>query len=427
MECVNIYYIWIVKILEELIYMAKVTERFLRYVKVDTQSIEDDSEATTLGQLELAKMLVQELKDLDLKDVSLDGNGYVMAHLPANTDKHIPALGFIAHMDTSPDISGNLVNPLIIENYDGGNITLNQDKKILLSPNDFPKLKNYIGKTLITTDGTTLLGADDKAGIAEILTAMEYLKNHAEIEHGKVCIAFTPNEEVGRGADHFNIERFGADFAYTVDGGPIGELEYENFNAAGAKVRIQGRNIHPGSAKGKMINAILLAQEYIEQLPKDETPAETQGYEGFYHLTNIQGDVESAEIRYIIRDFDSDAFEKRKEAMRNIVDRLNKKYGREIFTIEIKDQYFNMKEKIEPVKHIVDTASKAMEAVGVVPDIRPIRGGTDGARLSYMGLPTPNIFTGGHNFHGKYEFIPIFAMEKAVEVIVKIIEIYAKK
>ncbi len=406
--------------------MTKVIERFLKYVKVNTQSIEDNSEATTLGQITLARILVEELKNLDLKDVSLDENGYVMAHLPANTDRNIPALGFIAHMDTSPDIAGKEVNPQIIQNYDGRNITLNQDKKIILSPNDFPELKNYIGKTLITTDGTTLLGADDKAGIAEILTAMEYLKNHTEILHGKICIAFTPNEEVGRGADHFNIERFGAEFAYTIDGGPIGELEYENFNAAGAKVRIQGRNIHPGSAKGKMINASLLAQEYIDQFPKTETPSETEGYEGFYHLTNIQGDVEEAEICYIIRDFDSAIFEKRKEIMRNIVAKLNEKYGQGIFSIEIKDQYYNMKEKIEPVKHIIETASKAMEAVGVVPDIRPIRGGTDGARLSYMGLPTPNIFTGGHNFHGKYEFIPTFAMEKAVEVIVKIIEIYAK-
>ncbi|HEY8909170.1 MAG TPA: peptidase T [Desulfosporosinus sp.] len=406
--------------------MESVTERFLRYVKVDTQSNDDATQATSLGQIELAHMLVRELKDLDMNDVSLDGNGYVMAHLPANTDKLIPTLGFIAHMDTSPDISGSGVNPQIIEDYNGGDILLHQEKKIVLSPKDFPELKNYIGKTLITTDGMTLLGADDKAGIAEILTAMQYLKNHTDIVHGKICIAFTPNEEVGRGADHFDIEKFGADFAYTVDGGPIGELEYENFNAAGAKVSVQGRNIHPGSAKGKMINAILLAQEYIEQLPKAETPAETEGYEGFYHLTNIQGEVEEAEIRYIIRDFDSVSFENRKEIMRQSVKMLNEKYKHDIFTIEIKDQYFNMKEKIEPFKHVVDTASRAMESVGVAPDIRPIRGGTDGARLSYMGLPTPNIFTGGHNFHGKYEFIPTYAMEKAVEVIVKIIEIYAK-
>lgn len=406
--------------------MVNVTERFLRYVKFDTQSTEEDTVPTTLGQIILAEVLVKELKKMDLEDVSLDENGYVMANLPANTDKVIPALGFIAHLDTSPDMSGKGVNPQIIEDYDGGDIILNKEKKILLSPKEFPELQNYIGKTLITTDGTTLLGADDKAGIAEILTAIDYLNNHREIPHGKICIAFTPNEEVGRGADHFNIERFGADFAYTIDGGPIGELEYENFNAAGAKVSVQGRNIHPGSAKGKMINALLLAQEYINQLPKDETPAETEGYEGFYHLTNIQGEVEEAVLRYIIRDFDLASFEKRKELMRQIAGRLNEKYGKDIFTVEIKDQYFNMKEKIEPVKQIVDTASKAMEAVGIIPDIRPIRGGTDGARLSYMGLPTPNIFTGGHNFHGKYEFIPTFAMEKAVEVILKIIEMYAE-
>lgn len=407
--------------------MVNVTERFLRYIKFDTQSTEEDTVSTTHGQIVLAKVLVEELKEMDMEDISLDENGYVMAYLPANTDRVIPTLGFIAHLDTSPDMSGKGVNPQITEDYDGRDIILNQEKNILLSPKDFPELQNYIGKTLITTDGTTLLGADDKAGIAEILTAIDYLKNHKEILHGKICIAFTPNEEVGRGADHFNIERFGADFAYTIDGGPIGELEYENFNAAGAKVTVQGRNIHPGSAKGKMINASLLAQEYINQLPKDETPAETEGYEGFYHLTNIQGEVEEAILRYIIRDFDLASFEKRKEIMRQIAVRLNEKYGNGTFAVEIKDQYFNMKEKIMPVKHIVDTASRAMEGVGVAPDIRPIRGGTDGARLSYMGLPTPNIFTGGHNFHGKYEFIPTFAMEKAVEVILKIIEMNAEE
>ena len=406
--------------------MTTVTERFLKYINFDTMSIEEDTVSTTLGQIELAKVLVEELKTVNMEDISLDENGYVMANLPANTNKLIPALGFIAHLDTSPDMSGQRVNPQIIEDYNGLDIKLNKEKNIVLYTKDFPELLNYKGKTLITTDGTTLLGADDKAGIAEIMTAMDYLKNHQEILHGKICIAFTPNEEVGRGADHFNIEKFGADFAYTIDGGPIGELEYENFNAAGAKISIQGRNIHPGSAKGKMINAILLAQEYIDQLPKGETPAETEGYEGFYHLTNIQGEVEKAVLRYIIRDFDLASFEKRKELMRKIGDKLNEKYGNDTFKIEIKDQYFNMKEKIEPVKHIVDTASKAMEAVGVVPDIRPIRGGTDGARLSYMGLPTPNIFTGGHNFHGKYEFIPTYAMEKSVEVILKIIEMYSK-
>ena len=403
-----------------------VTERFLKYIKIDTMSIEEDTVPTTQGQIELAKLLVEELRTMKMEDISLDENGYVMANLAANMKKLIPALGFIAHMDTSPDISGQGVNPQIIEDYNGLDIKLDQEKNIVLSTKDFPELLNYKGKTLITTDGTTLLGADDKAGIAEIMTAMDYLKNHPEILHGKICIAFTPNEEVGRGADHFNIEKFGADFAYTIDGGPIGELEYENFNAAGAKISIQGRNIHPGSAKGKMINAILLAQEYVDQLPKGETPAETEGYEGFYHLTNIQGEVENAVLRYIIRDFDLASFEKRKELMQKIADNLNEKYGNSTFKVEIKDQYFNMKEKIVPVKHIVDTAAKAMEAVGVVPDIRPIRGGTDGARLSYMGLPTPNIFTGGHNFHGKYEFIPTYAMEKSVEVILKIIEMYSK-
>jgi tripeptide aminopeptidase len=406
--------------------MTNVKERFLKYIKVDTMSIEEDTATTSLGQIELAKVLVEELKTMNMKDISLDENGYVMANLPANTNKLIPALGFIAHLDTSPDVSGQGVNPQIIEDYNGLDIKLHKEKNIVLSPKDFPELLNYKGKTLITTDGTTLLGADDKAGIAEIMTALDYLKSHSERLHGKICIAFTPNEEVGRGADHFDIKKFGAEFAYTMDGGPIGELEYENFNAAGAKVSIQGRNIHPGSAKGKMINAILLAQEYVDQLPKGETPAETEGYEGFYHLTNIQGEVENAVLSYIIRDFDIASFEKRKELMQKVADTLNEKYGKDTFTVEIKDQYFNMKEKIEPVKHIVDTAAKAMEAVGVVPDIRPIRGGTDGARLSYMGLPTPNIFTGGHNFHGKYEFIPTYAMEKSVEVILKIIEMYSK-
>ena len=405
--------------------MTTVSERFLRYIKFDTMSIEETTDPTTLGQLEFAKVLVEELRTMNMENISLDDYGYVVANLPANTNKKIPAFGFIAHMDTSPDMSGQGVNPQIVKDYNGQDIQINKEKNLVLSPKEFPELLNYKGKTLITTDGTTLLGADDKAGIAEIMTALDYLKNHPEQLHGKLCIAFTPNEEVGRGADHFDVKKFGADFAYTIDGGPIGELEYENFNAAGAKVSIQGRNIHPGSAKGKMVNALLLAQEYVAELPKGETPAETEGYEGFYHLTNIQGEVESATLSYIIRDFDLASFEKRKKLMNNIADKLNGKYGNERFKVEIKDQYFNMKEKIEPVKHIVDTAAKAMEAVGVVPDICPIRGGTDGARLSFMGLPTPNIFTGGHNFHGKYEFIPIFAMEKSVEVILQIIELYS--
>ena len=407
--------------------MTTVTERFLKYIKFDTMSSEEETVPITRGQLEFGKILVEELKSLNMENVSIDDNGYVMANLSANTNLLSPALGFIAHLDTSPDMSGQVRNPQIIEDYNGLDIILHAEKNIVLSTKDFPELLNYKGKTLITTDGTTLLGADDKAGVAEIMTALDYLTSHPEILHGQICVAFTPNEEVGRGADHFDIEKFGADFAYTIDGGPIGELEYENFNAAGAKVNIQGRNIHPGSAKGKMINAILLAQEYVDQLPKGDTPAETEGYEGFYHLTNIQGEVESAVLRYIIRDFDLVSFEKRKVLLKTIADNLNLKYTKDTFTVEIQDQYYNMKEKIIPVKHIVDTAAKAMEAVGVVPDIRPIRGGTDGARLSYMGLPTPNIFTGGHNFHGKYEFIPTYAMEKSVEVILKIIEMYSKE
>ena len=319
--------------------MTTVTERFLQYIKVDTQSIEENTEPTTPGQIELAKLLVEELKTMNMENISLDENGYVMANLPANANKSIPALGFIAHLDTSPDMSGQGVKAQIIEDYDGLDIKLHEEKNIILSPKDFPELLDYKGKTLITTDGTTLLGADDKAGIAEIMTAMEYLKSHPELLHGKICIAFTPNEEVGRGADHFNVEKFGADFAYTIDGGPIGELEYENFNAAGAKISIQGRNIHPGSAKGKMINAILLAQEYIDQLPKGETPANTDGYEGFYHLTSIQGDVENVELRYIIRDFDLASFEKRKELMQTIAANLNEKHGDGAYKVEIKDQY----------------------------------------------------------------------------------------
>lgn len=406
--------------------MKNVTERFLKYVKYDTQSSEETTVNTTPGQIELAKVLVEELKALGLEDASLDENGYVYAHLPANTEKQIPPLGFMAHLDTSPDMIGKDIKPKLIENYDGGDIILNSAKNVILSPRDFPELLSYQGKSLITTDGTTLLGADDKAGIAEVMTTIDYLQSHREIQHGKVCIAFTPNEEVGRGADFFDIQRFGAEFAYTIDGGAIGELEYENFNAAEVKITIQGRNVHPGYSKGKMINAILLAQEFIEQVPSAETPANTDGYEGFYHLSDIHGDVEETKLNYIIRDFDMTSFEKRKNILRQITGDLNEKHGQGTFQMEIKDQYFNMKEKIEPVRHIVDNAERAMKEVGVVPDIRPIRGGTDGARLSFMGLPTPNIFAGGHNFHGKFEFIPTFAMEKAVEVILKIIELYSK-
>ncbi|MDI6878790.1 MAG: peptidase T [Desulfitobacteriaceae bacterium] len=402
--------------------MPKVLERFLQYVRIDTRSNEDSTTVpSTPNQLDLARVLHNELKALGLKDVLLDDKGYVYATLPANTDQKVPRIGFIAHMDTSPDMSGSNVKPQIIENYPGGDIVLNSEQHLSLTVEAFPELRQYIGKTLITTDGTTLLGADDKAGIAEIMTALEYLAQHPEIPHGKISIGFTPDEEIGRGADHFDVESFGADFAYTVDGGPIGELEYENFNAAKAVVTVHGRNVHPGRSKGKMINSTLLASEFIALLPTHETPAHTEGYEGFYHLNNMHGDVEETVLHYILRDFDSEGLEKRKKTVQDASQQLNKKYGSEIFTVEIKDQYRNMREKIEPVMHIVETAKQAMEEVGIQPDIKPIRGGTDGARLSFMGLPTPNLFAGGHNAHGKYEFIPTFALEKGVELLLKII------
>jgi tripeptide aminopeptidase len=408
--------------------MSKVVEKFLKYVSYSTKS---DEESTTVpsteGQMILARVLVAELKAMGIQEASVDDNGYVMATIASNIEKSVPTIGFIAHMDTAPDMSGENVKPKFIENYDGKDIILNEEKNIILSPLDFPELKNYIGKTLITTDGTTLLGADDKAGVAEIMAAAEYLMGNPQIQHGIVRIGFTPDEEVGRGADLFDVKKFDADFAYTMDGGTIGELEYENFNAAGAKIYIHGRNVHPGSAKGKMIHSTLIANEFMNCLPQNETPSTTEGYEGFYHLTNISGEVEETKLQYIIRDFNSESFENRKIFIKNIVDKLNNKYGSGTVEIEIVDQYFNMKEKIEPVKHIVDTAFLAMEEVGVNPIMVPIRGGTDGARLSFMGLPTPNIFAGGQNFHGKYEFIPTYAMEKAVDVIVKIVQLYAEK
>jgi tripeptide aminopeptidase len=408
--------------------MSKVIERFLKYVSYDTKSDEESTTVpSTTGQMILATELVKELKEMGIKQVSIDDNGYVMATIPSNIEKDVPTIGFIAHMDTAPDMSGKGVNPKFVENYDGEDIILNKENNIVLSPKDFPELKNYIGKTLITTDGTTLLGADDKAGISEIMSAVEYLIQNPQVPHGTIQIGFTPDEEVGRGADLFDVAKFDADFAYTVDGGTVGELEYENFNAAGVKICIHGRNVHPGSAKGKMIHSTLIANELVSSLPEDETPGTTEGYEGFYHLTAFSGEVEETKLQYIIRDFDKESFENRKAFIKSIADRLNEKYGNGTVEIEIKDQYFNMKEKIEPVKHIIDTAFLAMKEVGVTPIMVPIRGGTDGARLSFMGLPTPNIFTGGHNFHGKYEFIPTFAMEKAVEVILKIVELYAGK
>ncbi|MBK6344940.1 MAG: peptidase T [Bacteroidales bacterium] len=397
--------------------------RFLRYVSLDTQS-DDNSETcpSTKKQLVMLQMLHDELKAYGLADVSMDGNGYVMATLPANNGKTGPVIGFIAHVDTSPDMPGENVKPRLVENYDGGDILLNKELKLVLSPNDFPEMRQYAGQTLIVTDGTTLLGADDKAGVTEIMTAVEYLVNHPEIKHGPVKIGFTPDEEIGRGVDHFDVKKFAADWAYTMDGGEVGELEFENFNAALAKVNIQGRNIHPGYAKGKMQNSLLMAMEFNGLLPVFDRPEFTQDYEGFFHLMKIDGSVEKAVIQYIIRDHDRDLFEKRKETIVECTDFMNARYGEGCFTLELKDQYYNMREKVEPVYHIVETARKAMEALGIEPKIKPIRGGTDGSRLSYMGLPCPNIFAGGHNFHGKFEFVPLESMEKATRVILKIIE-----
>lgn len=407
--------------------MDRVVERFLRYVQIDTESDPDSGTCpSTEKQLDLAKVLAEELREIGLTDVSLDKNGYLMATLPANADRDIKTIGFIAHMDTSPDMSGKNVKPSFVDNYDGGDILLNQEKNIVLSPADFPDLKDYVGETLIITDGTTLLGADNKAGIAEIITAMEYLISHPEIEHGTVRIAFTPDEEIGRGADLFDVEKFNASYAYTVDGGPVGELEYENFNAAGAKLLVQGRNVHPGTAKDKMINSMLIAMELNAMLPGAERPEHTEHYHGFFHLTNISGEVEETKLQYIIRDHSRDLFEKKKLILQEAVNFLNTKYGNGTVELDLKDSYYNMREKIESVMEIVHLAQKAMEQVGVTPKITPVRGGTDGARLSFMGLPCPNIFTGGHNFHGKFEYIPVQSMGKAVDVILKIIELNSR-
>lgn len=406
--------------------MENVVKRFLNYVSFDTKADENsDTVPTTSKQLVLGKELVKELKELGLSNVSMDENGYVMAEIPSNMEKKVPTIGFLAHMDTAPDMSGENVKPQFVENYDGGDIVLNKEQNIILSPVDFPELKDYVGKTLITTDGTTLLGADDKAGIAEIMSAMEYLMDNSEIKHGTIKVAFTPDEEVGRGPNHFDVKKFNADLAYTIDGGVIGELQYENFNAAGAKVTIHGRNVHPGSAKNKMVNSIFIGNEFASMLPENEKPEHTERYEGFYHLSDFNGSVEETKLSYIIREFDKEEFENKKNFIMEVGNKLNEKYGEGTVVVEVSDQYKNMKEKIEPVMYIIENAKKAMEEVDVVPRVEPIRGGTDGARLSFMGLPTPNIFTGGHNFHGKYEYIPTYAMEKAVDVILKIIEIYA--
>ncbi|MFR1783794.1 MAG: peptidase T [Sarcina ventriculi] len=401
--------------------MKKVEERFLEYIKIDTKSDETTKVTpSTKGQLEFGKVLASELKNLGLSDVKISNDGYIYATLDGNLDKKVPTIGFIAHMDTAPDMDGKCVNPKIVENYDGKDINLNDS--VILSPEFSPELKGYIGQTLITTDGTTLLGADDKAGVSEIMTAVEYLINHPEIKHGDIKIAFTPDEEIGEGADHFDVEGFGADFAYTLDGGHIGELEYENFNAATATVLIKGTNVHPGYAKGKMVNSMMLAHEFISKLPLDEVPEKTEKYEGFSHLISMSGEVEETKLVFIIRDFFEDTYESRKERFVEIEKELNKKYGENRVTVEIKDSYKNMKEKVEPVMYIVDMAKKAMESANVTPLVKPIRGGTDGARLSFMGLPTPNIFTGGENFHGKYEYIPVESMRKAVDVILNIVK-----
>jgi tripeptide aminopeptidase len=403
--------------------MEKLVERFIRYAKVNTQSNENVKTCpSSPGQIQLAQILVSELQDLGMSEVSMDGNGYVMATLPANTVKTVPVIGFISHMDTSPDFKAERVNPQIVDHV-GKPIVLNARENIVLSPVDFPVINNYPGQQIITTDGTTLLGADNKAGIAEIITAMDYLLHHPEIKHGTVRICFTPDEEIGRGADKFDIKKFNASYAYTVDGGGIGEIEYENFNAAKAKIVIQGLNVHPGSAKNKMKNSMHIAMELNNMLPASEVPEHTEGYEGFYHLIDFSGTVDSTVINYIIRDHDSEKFNKKKDLLIKIVDHLNLKYGTRTVTLIMVDQYYNMKEKIEPVFHIVDLATKAIATRGITPKVNPIRGGTDGSKLSFMGLPCPNIFTGGHNFHSRYEFIPIRSMEKAVEVIVKIVEL----
>lgn len=400
-----------------------VTERFLKYVKFDTESDETTGTTpSTPGQFVLLQELKKELEEIGLEEISLDNNGYLMATLPSNTDKKVPTVGFISHVDTSPDLTGKNVNPRIVKNYDGKDILLDAENNIVLSPVDFPELLHHTGKDLVVTDGKTLLGADDKAGVAEIISAVAYLKAHPEIKHGKVRIGFTPDEEIGQGADHFDVEKFNADWAYTMDGGDIGELEYENFNAAGVKISIQGRSVHPGYAKGKMVNALVIAHKFIGLLPAQERPEHTCGYEGFFHLNSMQGTIDSASLSYIIRDHDRSIFENRKKTMQEAVDYINKLYPGST-TVDIRDQYYNMRKKVEPQKYIIDYAFAAMEAVGVKPNVRPIRGGTDGARLSFMGLPCPNIFAGGLNFHGRYEFVPVQSMEKAVEVIIKIAQL----
>ena len=407
--------------------MESLVKRFLHYVSFDTQSDElTNMTPSTPGQMFFAKELEKELRHIGLTDISLDENGYLMATLPANCEKELPTIGFIAHLDTSPDCSGRKVSPRIVEKYDGSDIVLCAEENVVLRPDEFPELLHYTGQDLIVTDGKTLLGADDKAGVAEIVSAMEHLISHPEIKHGKIRIAFTPDEEIGQGADHFDVKRFGADWAYTMDGGEVGELEYENFNAAVARITFKGRNVHPGYAKHKMINSLRVAVQYAIMLPRWETPEHTEGYEGFYHLISCEGSVEETTLSYIIRDHDRDRFERRKKEFEHLVRKINKEFP-DCASLDIKDQYYNMREKIEPVMHIVDLAEEAMKNVGVTPIVVPVRGGTDGARLSFEGLPCPNIFAGGLNFHGRYEFIPIPSMVKARDVIVEIARLTAEK
>ncbi len=407
--------------------MNSAVERFLRYVKIDTQSDHHSGKhPSTEKQLDLARLLMTELKDVGLTEIEIDPYGNVTATLPANSDRAVPTVGLLAHMDTSPDLSGAHVNPRLVENYDGGDIVLNREHNIILSPREFPDLKAYVGKSLITTDGTTLLGADDKAGVAEIMAGLEMLSQHPKIKHGRVRVGFTTDEEIGTGIELFDVYKFNADYAYTWDGGEIGLLQFENFNAAGAQVTFKGRSVHPGTSKNKMINASLIAVEVNELLPHDERPEFTEGYEGFYHLTHIRGNVEEAKLGYIIRDHNREKFERRKACMRDAEKLLNEKYGRGAVTLEFIDQYANMREKIEPVMYVVDLAKQAMLALGIEPRITPIRGGTDGARLSWKGLPTPNVFSGGHNAHGRYEYIPTFALECGADLVVKIVELAGK-
>ena len=410
--------------------MQHIIDRFISYVIIDTES-DPNSETTpsTKKQWDLANKLVEELKTIGMQEVTIDDKSYIMATLPSNVDHEVPTIGFISHFDTSPDFCGANIKPQIVPNYDGKDIVLNAEKNIVLSPSYFKDLLLYKGQTLITTDGTTLLGADDKAGITEIVTAMEFLIKNPDIKHGKIRVGFTPDEEIGRGAHHFDVEKFGADWAYTMDGSQVGELEYENFNAASAKITFKGKSVHPGYAKGKMINSMLIANDFISKLPPEETPEETKGYDGFFHVHHLNGSIEETVLELIIRDHSKKKFAKRKEFIEKITRKINKKFakqfGEDIAIAEINDQYYNMKEKVVPVKHIVDIAEKAMKEIGIKPLIKPIRGGTDGSQLSYKGLPCPNIFAGGHNFHGKYEYVPAESMQKAVEVIVKIAELTA--